>query len=83
MILGTGDLIMMIFFAILIIIALCVTFVEDLLYVVIVFGVYSLIMALLWLHLNSPDLAITEAAAGIGVTTLMITLIRRTVRREN
>ncbi len=83
MILGTGDLIMMIFFAILIIIALCVTFVQDLLYVVIIFGVYSLIMALLWLHLNSPDLAITEAAAGIGVTTLMITLIRRTVRREN
>ncbi|NMB39105.1 MAG: DUF4040 domain-containing protein [Firmicutes bacterium] len=74
---------MMIFFAILIIIALCVTFVQDLLYVVIIFGVYSLIMALLWLHLNSPDLAITEAAAGIGVTTLMITLIRRTVRREN
>ncbi len=83
MLLGAGDLIIMVFISILVVIALCVTFVKDLLYVVIIFGVYSLIMALLWLNFNAPDLAITEAAAGIGVTTLMITLIMRTTRREN
>lgn len=77
-----SDLIMIALISLLIIIALSVSFIKDLLYVVILFGVYSLIMALVWLQLNSPDLAITEAAAGIGVTTLMIALIRHSVRRE-
>ena len=40
-------------------------FIKDLLHAVIVFGANSLMMALIWLQMNSPDLAITEAAAGI------------------
>ena len=35
---------------------------------------YSTIMAVLWLSIESPDLAITEAAVGCGVTTLLFIL---------
>jgi len=57
-------------------------FIKDLLHAVIVFGAYSLTMALIWLQMNSPDLAITEAAAGIGMTVLMMAVIFRTSRKE-
>ena len=32
---------------------------------------YSLVMAILWMCLESPDLAITEAAVGAGVTSIL------------
>jgi len=50
---------------------------------VIVYGAYSLIMALVWLQMNTPDIAITEAAAGIGMTVLMMVAIFRTSRRRS
>ncbi|NLJ68533.1 MAG: DUF4040 domain-containing protein [Firmicutes bacterium] len=62
--------------------ALTVYFIRDLLHAVIVYGVFSLIMAVIWLQMNSPDLAITEAAAGVATTVLMMLVIFRTSRRE-
>ena len=62
--------------------ALTVYFIRDLLLAVIVYGVFSLIMAVIWLQMNSPDLAITEAAAGVATTVLMMLVIFRTSRRE-
>ena len=62
--------------------ALAMYFIKDLLHAVIVFGAYSVTMALVWLQMNSPDLAITEAAAGIRMTVLMMAVIFRTTRRE-
>ncbi len=35
---------------------------------------FSLVMALLWMLLRSPDLAITEAAVGAGVTGVLFIL---------
>lgn len=32
---------------------------------------YSLIMSIIWILLESPDLAITEAAVGAGVTSIL------------
>ncbi len=32
---------------------------------------YSLIMSVIWMLLESPDLAITEAAVGAGVTSVL------------
>ncbi len=32
---------------------------------------YSLIMSIIWMLLESPDLAITEAAVGAGVTSVL------------
>ena len=46
---------------------------------VIIFMSYSSVMAMLWLLLESPDLAITEAAVGAGVTSLLFFLALRKV----
>jgi len=62
--------------------SLTVYFIRNLLHAVIVYGVFSFIMAVIWLQMNSPDLAITEAAAGIATTVLMMLVIFRTSRRE-
>jgi energy-converting hydrogenase B subunit D len=63
--------------------AVLATFSKDLLAAVIIFSVYSLIMALMWQRLQAPDLAITEAAVGAGITTvLFVVAIFRTRRRE-
>ena len=62
--------------------SLAMYFIKDLIHAVIVYGAYSLTMALIWLQMNTPDLAITEAAAGICMTVLMMVVIFRTSRRE-
>lgn len=38
---------------------------------IIIFMSYSLIMSVIWSILESPDLAITEAAVGAGVTSIL------------
>lgn len=63
--------------------ALAVIRLKDLLAAAIVFSTYSLMMCLLWLHRGAPDVAMTEAAVGAGVTTvLFLVTISRTTRRE-
>ncbi len=63
--------------------ALLAVLARDLLAAVIIFSVYSLIMALMWQRLQAPDLALTEAAVGAGVTTvLFVVTIFKTRRRE-
>jgi energy-converting hydrogenase B subunit D len=68
-------------FMVLLVSALAIFFFKDLLYVVIIFGAYSLVMALIWQQLNAPDIAITEAAVGIGMTVIMITVVTKVGRR--
>ena len=66
--------------------AVSVCFVKDLLASIIVFMSYSLIMAVIWVLLQSPDLAITEAAVGAGVTSVLffVTLKKiHAVRKED
>ncbi|SHK00144.1 hydrogenase subunit MbhD domain-containing protein [Tepidibacter formicigenes] len=70
-------LIMLIF---LILSSIAVSFIKDLLGAVIVFMVYSLVMAILWQQLNAPDLAITEAAVGAGVSTLLFVLTLKRIK---
>ncbi|HSQ21992.1 MAG TPA: hydrogenase subunit MbhD domain-containing protein [Coriobacteriia bacterium] len=63
--------------------ALAVVRLKDLLAAAIVFSSYSLLMCLLWLHRGAPDVAMTEAAVGAGVTTvLFLVTIARTTRKE-
>lgn len=38
---------------------------------IIIFMSYSLVMSIIWAILESPDLAITEAAVGAGVTSIL------------
>ena len=55
----------------LILCAISVDLTKNLLSTILVYMSFSLIMCILWLVLESPDLAITEAAVGAGVTTLL------------
>ncbi|MFU0824439.1 hydrogenase subunit MbhD domain-containing protein [Clostridium sp.] len=64
----------------LIISAVSVSVVKNLLGAIIVFTVYSLIMAILWQQLNAPDVAITEAAVGAGITTLLFILTLKRIK---
>ena len=51
--------------------AVGVNLTKNLLASVIIFMSYSSLMCILWILLESPDLAITEAAVGAGVTTIL------------
>lgn len=58
----------------LIVCALAALNTKDLLAAVVIFMAYSLIMAVIWALLQSPDLALTEAAVGAGVTGILLLL---------
>ncbi len=75
------DVLMVLMLLILIATTFSIFIFNDLLYIVIIFGAYSMVMALIWQQLNSPDLAITEAAVGIGMTVLMVTVVTKVGRR--
>ena len=51
--------------------AISVSFCRNLLSSILIFMSYSLVMSIIWLLIESPDLAITEAAVGAGVTSLL------------
>mgnify|MGYP001072702302 CR=1 FL=1 len=55
----------------LIVCAISVSFSKSLLNSILIYMSYSLIMSIIWILLESPDLAITEAAVGAGVTSLL------------
>ena len=44
---------------------------RNLLNSIIIYMSFSLIMSVIWILLESPDLAITEAAVGAGVTSIL------------
>ncbi len=64
----------------LIVCAVSVAFTRDLLTSIIIFMSYSLLMCLIWMILQSPDLAITEAAVGAGVTSILFFLTLKKIR---
>lgn len=55
----------------LIICAVSVSFSKNLLNSVLIYMSFSLVMSILWICLESPDLAITEAAVGAGITSVL------------
>ncbi|MBQ9324783.1 MAG: DUF4040 domain-containing protein [Clostridia bacterium] len=52
--------------------AIAVSFTRDLLTSIILFMAQSIAMSIVWILLRAPDLAITEAAVGAGITTLLM-----------
>jgi len=67
----------------LIVCAIAVARIKDLISAVVIFASYSLVMAIIWQMLGAPDIAITEAALGGGVTSfLFIATISKTRRQE-
>ena len=46
---------------------------------VIIFMSYSILMTITWVLLQSPDLALTEAAIGAGITSVLFFLVIKRV----
>ncbi|MBO5303373.1 MAG: DUF4040 domain-containing protein [Lachnospiraceae bacterium] len=55
----------------LVVCAISVSFSKNLLNSILIYMSYSLIMSMIWILLESPDLAVTEAAVGAGVTSVL------------
>ena len=56
----------------------CIT--KNLLASLIIFMAYSVIMSIVWALLEAPDLAITEAAVGAGISSIMLFVTLKKVR---
>ena len=64
----------------LIICTIAVSFPKNLLVSVVIYMAFSLVMSIIWLILESPDLAITEAAVGAGVTSILFFVTLKKIR---
>jgi len=63
--------------------ALLALLVRDLLGTVVLMGVFSLVSCLVFYILGAPDVALTEAAVGTGVgTVVFIWIVYKTERRD-
>lgn len=70
----------------LIVCALAASFSKNLLTSIVIFMSYSVVMSIIWIILESPDLAITEAAVGAGITSVLffVTLKKiHAIKEEN
>lgn len=55
----------------LVVCAVSVSLSKNLLNSILIYMSYSLVMSIIWILLESPDLAITEAAVGAGITSVL------------
>lgn len=56
---------------VLLVCAVAASLTKNLLNSILIFMAFSLVMSIIWILLESPDLAITEAAVGAGVTSIL------------
>lgn len=64
----------------LVVCAVSVSLSKNLLNSILIYMSYSLIMSIIWILLESPDLAITEAAVGAGITSLLFFLTLKKIQ---
>ena len=77
------ELIDLVLLAMLAITALRIIFLKDLFAVVMLFGIYSFLSALIFVNLDAVDVAFTEASVGAGISTvLMLGTLALTGRTE-
>ena len=77
------EIVRIILLILLIVCAISVNFTKSLLQAVIIFMAYSSIMCILWVLMESPDLAITEAAVGAGISGTLFLLTLKRIRAED
>ena len=58
----------------LVVCSLVVSFTRKVITAVIIFMSFSIVMSLIWVLLEAPDLALTEAAIGAGITSVLFFL---------
>lgn len=59
-------------------ISACVS--KNLLVCLIIFMAYSVIMSVVWIILQAPDLAVTEAAVGAGISGILMFITLKKLR---
>ena len=64
----------------LVIAAVAVCVIKRLLTSVIIFASYGVVMSVLWILLAAPDLAITEAAVGTGISGVLFFVVIKRIR---
>ncbi len=79
----SADILKIILLILLIVCAVAVNLSKSLLRAVVIFMSYSSIMCLLWVLMESPDLAITEAAVGAGVSSILFLVTLKKIRSED
>ena len=60
--------------------AIAVAVTRNLLSAVIIFMAQGLVLSVVWIMLRSPDLAITEAAVGAGVSSILMFAALRKIK---
>ena len=73
------EVVKIILLTLLVVCAISVSFTKNMLTSVIILMSYSLIMSIIWALLLSPALAITEAAVGAGVDSILFFLTLRKI----
>ena len=68
---NSTDIIIMILLALIVICTIATMVTKRLLTAVVVYMTFSLVMSIIWALLQAPDLAITEAAVGAGITSIL------------
>lgn len=71
MAMNSTDIIIMILLTLIVVCAIATIFTKRLLTAVVIYMSFSVIMSIVWTLLQAPDLAITEAAVGAGVTSIL------------
>ncbi len=59
-------------------VAACVS--KNLMVSLIIFMAYSVIMSVIWILLQAPDLAVTEAAVGAGISGILLFITLKKLR---
>ncbi len=77
------DIVKILLLVLLIVCAVSVNFTRTILSAVIIFMSYSSIMCIVWILLESPDLAITEAAVGAGISGILFLVTLRRIREAD
>lgn len=77
------DAINCILLSMLIVIALAINFVQNLVINTLLMSMFSVVMALVYLLLNAPDVAITESCVGAGISTIFTLAALSLIKNHN
>ena len=75
------DLILLMLSTLLVVGAVATVFTKRLLTAAVIYMSFSLIMSIIWVLLQAPDLAITEAAVGAGITSILFFVTLEKIKR--
>ena len=68
----TADLFLLLLLGLLLLCGLSAVLTKNLLVCLFIFMAYSVLMSVVWAMLQAPDLAITEAAVGVGISGILL-----------